>query len=102
MSAKKRAAELSEQAIDDLVVAQADGKANWEKPIQVRKTRYASVSLSGDLVARARFFANLHREADMEAWLGRIIQERLDLEEAAFAELKRDLVMKGKDPRQEA
>jgi len=100
MSAKK-AAELSEQAIDDLVVAQADGKAHWEKPIQVRKTKY-SISLSGDLVARARFFANLHREADMEAWLGRIIQERLDLEEAAFAELKRDLVTKGKDPRQEA
>ncbi len=101
MSAK-RAAELSEQAIDDLVVARADEKAHWEKPIQARKTKHASISLSGDLAARARFFANLHREADMEAWLGRIIQERLDLEEAAFAELKRDLVTKGKDPRQEA
>jgi hypothetical protein len=27
----------------------------------------------------------------MEAWLERIIQERLDLEEAAFADLKREL-----------
>ena len=59
MSAKK-AAELSEQAIDDLVVAQADEKAHWEKPMQVRKTKHASISLSGDLVARARFFAHMH------------------------------------------
>ncbi len=38
----------------------------------------------------------------MEAWLERIIQERLDLEEAAFAGLKRDLAVKSSSSQQGA
>jgi len=47
-----------------------------------------------ELAARAAFFARLHREASVEEWLRRVIQERIDLEEAAFAGLKRDLAVK--------
>jgi hypothetical protein len=44
------------------------------------------------LAARAAFFARLHRAANVEVWLERIVQERLDLEAAALAELKRELI----------
>jgi len=54
------------------------------------------VPLPSELAARAAFFARLHREMNVEDWLIRVIQERVDLEEAAFAGLKRDLVAKNK------
>lgn len=79
------------EAIDKIVVAQADDAAAWTPPVRIRKARAATVPISADLVARAAFFARLHREANVEAWLKRVIQERIDLEEAAFAGLKREL-----------
>lgn len=69
--------------IDRLVVSQADDDGAWEKPIYVRRAKPASLSLPSELAARATFFPCLHREASVEAWVRRIIQERLDLEEAA-------------------
>jgi len=38
--------------------------------------------------------AKLHREKSIEEWLTRIIRERIELEEIAFSEVKREL--KGK------
>ena len=94
MKARGKAKVLSQEAIDKIVVAQADDDSAWTKPIRIRKARPASVPLSSELVTRAAFFARLHREASVEAWLRRIIQERIDLEDAAFAGLKRDLAVK--------
>jgi hypothetical protein len=91
MRAKKKAQPLAEQEIDQIVVAQAEDDAAWGKPVRVRKTKTASVPLPSALATRVAFFARLHREQSMEAWIERIIQERLDLEEAALAGLKRDL-----------
>lgn len=85
---------LSEKEIDEIVVAQADDDSAWEEPIHVCRTKVSSVLLPSELAARAAFFARLHREASVEDWLTRIIQERIDLEEAAFAELKRQLTTK--------
>jgi hypothetical protein len=85
------AAHKSQEAIDEAVVAQADDEAAWEKPARVSPRRSASVQLPGDLAARAAFFARLHRASSVSAWLRRVIQERTDLEEAAFASLKREL-----------
>lgn len=82
------------QEIDRIVLAQADDDSAWEKPIRVRKAKLASVPLPSELAARAAFFARLHREISIEHWLRRVIQERIDLEEAAFAGLKRDLAKK--------
>lgn len=84
----------SKEDIDKTVVAQAEDDRAWEKPIRVRKTRAASVSIPSELSTRAAFFARLHRETSVEDWLRRIIQERIDLEEAAFSGLKRDLAAK--------
>ena len=101
MRAKKKPQPLSEQDIDQIVVAQAEDDAAWGKPVQVHKTKPASVPLPSALAMRVAFFARLHREQSMEAWIERIIQERLDLEEAAFAGLKRDLATKYSSAQQE-
>jgi hypothetical protein len=82
---------LSEDAIDKIVVAQADTDSAWEKPIRVRKSKPSTLRLPSELAARASFLARLHREASVENWLKRIIRERIDFEEAAFAGVKRDL-----------
>ena len=41
--------------------------------------------------ARATFLAQLHRTPGVEEWLRRVIQERVELEEAAFVGIKRSL-----------
>ena len=92
MTAKAKAAKtLSEQEIDQIVVAQADDDAAWEKPIRVQRTEPASLTLPAGLAARAAFLARLHRTESVEEWLRRVIQERVELEEAAFAGIKQDL-----------
>ena len=58
----------------------------------MRKSKASAVSLPAELASRAAFFARLHREASLEEWLKRIIEERLNIEEAVFAESKRDLI----------
>jgi hypothetical protein len=95
MSTKtKSKKKLSEQAIDQIVIAQADNDAAWEKPVRVRRTKPASLSISPDLAARATFLARLHRTRNVEEWLTHVIQERVELEEAAFAGAKQDLAAK--------
>ena len=85
---------MTEKEIDRIIVAQANTGSAWEKPVRVRRPKTAAVPLPSELSARAAFFARLHREASVEDWLRRIIQERIDLEEAAFTGLKRDLAAK--------
>jgi len=96
MNTKSKNKALSQEEIDKIVVAQANDNSAWEKPIRVRKAMPTTVSLPAELAARAAFFARLHREASIEDWLRRVIEERIDLEEAAFAGLKRDLAMNNK------
>lgn len=94
MNVKSKIKVISEEEIDRIVVTQADDDSAWEKSIRIRKVKPVSLSFPSELAARAVFFARLHREASVEDWLRRIIQERIDLEEAAFAGLKRDLAAK--------
>jgi hypothetical protein len=95
MSTKGKAKKkLSEKDIDQLVVAQANDDSAWEKPIRVRRTKPASLSIPADLAARAAFLARLHRKTSAEEWLRHIIQERVELEEAAFVGAKHDLAAK--------
>jgi len=96
MNTKGKNKALSQEEIDKIVVAQADDNSAWEKPIRVRKAKPTTVSLPAELAARAAFFARLHREASIEDWLRRVIEERIDLEEAAFVGLKRDLAANNK------
>lgn len=100
MTAKNKAMrkKLSDEEIDDLVLAQADDDSAWAKPIRVRRTKVASLSISADLVARAAFLARLHRAKGVEEWLARIIRERVELEEVAFVKAKRELAPKSQAP----
>jgi hypothetical protein len=93
MTAKKKPIrkKLSEEEIDRIVEAQAADDSAWEKPIQVRKKKAASVSIPAELAARVAFLAQLHREQNAEDWLTRIIKERVELEEVAFLEAKREI-----------
>ena len=76
------------------MAAQADDDAAWGKPIRVERSKPASLSLPGELAARAAFLAQVHRTKSVEEWLTRVIQERIELEEAAFVDIKQDLVVK--------
>ena len=91
MKSKKRSMrkQLSQVGIDKLVEFQAEEDTAWEKPINVRRTKSAALSLPAELAARAAFLARLHREKNVGEWLARIIKERVELEEVAFSEAKR-------------
>jgi hypothetical protein len=82
---------LSEKEIDEIVVSQADDDSAWEEAIETRRTKKSSLAISAELALRAAFLAKLHRENSMEKWLTRIIQERIELEEVAFREAKREM-----------
>jgi len=88
---KKATTRLSEREIDAIVEAQAADESAWKQPIRVRKKKPASVSIPADLAARVAFLAQLHRERNTEDWLTRIIKERVELEEVAFLEAKREM-----------
>ena len=93
MSTKKtsKGRKMTEEDIDNLVVAQAGNDSAWEAPVQVRRGELGTISIPADLAARAAFFAQVHRASGVEEWLTRVIRERIELEEVAFAEAKRDL-----------
>jgi hypothetical protein len=96
MNTKRKASgrNLSEEEIDKIVVDQAEDETAWEKPVRVKRAKPAFLSIPAELVAsdaRASFVSQLHREKDFKAWLTRIIRERIELEEVAFAEAKREL-----------
>jgi len=81
----------SELEIDEEVLREVDDEGAWSKPIRVRRSKNAALCLPADVASRAAFFARLHRERSVEDWIKRIVTERIDTEEAAFAELKREL-----------
>lgn len=85
---------LSEIEIDKIVEEQARDNSAWEKPIRIRKTKSAALSIPADLASRAAFLARLHREPGIQEWLMRIIRERIEMEEVAFIEAKRDISAK--------
>jgi len=88
---KTKTTTLDQDAIDRLVIAHSDDESAWEAPIRVEKSQPASLSIPGDLAARAAFLANLHRETGVDKWVERVLRERVELEELAFAEVKKEL-----------
>jgi hypothetical protein len=83
--------QLSDQEIDELVTSEAQDESAWEEPIEVHPASPTSFAIPGDLAARAAFLARIHHTGGVEEWLTRIICERIELEENAFAEAKRDI-----------
>lgn len=89
---KTKRAALNEEEIDNLVISQAHDETSWEQPLEVKRNKGKSLSLPAPLAERAAFFARVHREKNLENWLKRIIQERLDIEEAAFTGFKKEML----------
>jgi len=87
----KKATALDQENADRLAVSQADDDSAWEAPIRVKRSKPASLSIPGELAARAAFLARLHREAGVDKWVERIVRERVELEEFAFTEAKRNV-----------
>lgn len=81
---------LSQDEIDARVIAQAGDDSAWESPIHVSR-KQASIGLSAGLAQRASFLARLHRERSLQAWIERVVTERVELEERAFSQARRDL-----------
>ena len=81
----------SEGEIDRIVVAQADEDSAWDRPVRVRRSAPTAVTIPAELAARAAFLARLHRSASVAAWLRHVIEERVELEEAAFTGAKQEL-----------
>ena len=88
---RNKASERSQEAIDALVMSQSEDESAWEAPVAVRRSAPASLSIPGELAARAAFLARLHREARVDTWVERIVRERVELEEFAFKEAKKKL-----------
>lgn len=80
----------TQEEIDSNVVAEAGNESAWEAPIEVRRSKSGKISIPPDLAARAAFLAQVHRATGVEEWLTRVIRERIELEEVAFAQAKRD------------
>ena len=93
MTTKNRLENLSEEEIDEIVIVQGEDDTAWEAPISVSKTRTITVSLSPEVAVRAIFFAHLHGTSSAETWLRNVIQQRINFEEIAFAEVKQSLRM---------
>ncbi len=87
---------LTEAEIDELVVAEADDDSAWEAPVRVKPAASVSYSLPGDLADRASFLARLHH-GGVEDWLTRVIRERVELEEVAYADAKREIAGKSSE-----
>jgi hypothetical protein len=98
MAGMKSDKPLTDDEIDEIVIAQAYDDEFWEEPIQLSDPFSIDLTLSPELAKRAAFFAKLHDMPDTSAWLQQIIQERIHFEEAAFAGLKR--VMENRAPYQ--
>jgi hypothetical protein len=93
MKTKPRPRLRNESAIDELITAQADDERAWTAPIRVRRAKpiAISLSLSPSPASQATYFARLHHERDLDSWVRRVVQERLDWEQAALAVVKRRL-----------
>jgi hypothetical protein len=86
----RRKRQLTEEEIDDRVVAQADDDSAWEPLVHVSR-KQAAIGLPANLAQRAAFLARLHRERNLQTWVERVVRERVELEEKAFTQARREL-----------
>ena len=94
MTTRRSAQRLTEDAIDRIVIDQANERSAWEKPIHVKRSKGSSLTIPSDLAARASFLARLHGSLGLDEWVAHVLRERVELEEGAFSEAQRDLSAK--------
>jgi hypothetical protein len=77
------------EEIDEVVTARADDDSAWEEPVRVRPSKSMALVIPSELAVRAAFCARMSRAASVGDWLRRVVQERIELEEAALARSRR-------------
>ena len=75
----KKTTILDQEEIDRLIISQSDDDSAWEAPVRVKRSKSASLSIPGELAARAAFLARLHRETGLDKWVERVVRERVEL-----------------------
>ena len=85
---------LTPEQIDEMVTSQAEDDGAWEKPIEVKRGKAGSFSIPPELAERAAFLARVHHAGGLQEWLTKVIKERVELEEGAYAAVKRELKSK--------
>ena len=88
---EKKTPPRSQECIDRRVISQQEDDSAWEAPVRVKQAKPASLSISGDLTARAAFLARVHCATDLESWVERVLRERVELEESAFSAARKNL-----------
>src|SRR5687767_14058059 len=89
----RRSRRLTQDEVDERVVAQAETDSAWEPAVKVSRTQ-AAIGLPANLAQRAAFLARLHREHNLQTWVERVVRERVELEELAFTQARRELASK--------
>jgi hypothetical protein len=88
---QNRTTNPKQEAIDELVISQADDDSAWGPRIHVKRPKATSLTIPGELAARAAFLAKLHHESGVGKWVERIVRARVELEERAFVTAKKEL-----------
>ncbi|HWS72021.1 MAG TPA: hypothetical protein VN605_07895, partial [Thermoanaerobaculia bacterium] len=92
-AAALRSRKASVEEIDVRVIAEAEDDTAWEPAVRVSR-KQAAIGLPASLAQRAAFLARLHREQDLQSWVERVVRERVELEERAFTQARRELASK--------
>ena len=86
----RRARRPTQEEIDERVIAEAEDDSAWEPLVHISR-KQAAIGLPCSLAQRAAFLARLHRERNLESWIERVVRERVELEERAFTQARREL-----------
>ena len=82
-----------DKAIDEKVIEEAFNNTAWEKEKKVKpQLSPTSIRLSNRTIARAKFFARIHRERGYQTWLKKIIEERINTEYELYKKLKKEAI----------
>ena len=79
---------LTEEEIDELVVAEANDMTKWGKPVAVRPN---VIRFSTSVIEKAKYLAKLHKTSGYQTWLKQVVEERIKLEEELLSDIKRGL-----------
>jgi hypothetical protein len=97
--ADKRLHDRSVALVEEMLQLQkdrAEAERNLDDKRHALQRRIPQVDqkIDAPIWPRAAFLAQLHRTRNVDDWLTHIIQERIELEEAAFMGVKQDLAAK--------
>jgi len=84
-----RRLKLSEEEIDKILEQEANKLCKAGEPKSLRK-QALTLNLSVEWLEKAKFLATLHNFSDYRDWIGKIVRERLQLEDSLFRGLKKN------------